>query len=188
MATSLASCEVIWLRKLLAGLFGQVLEPMVIYCDNRSSVKVSKYPLFHDRLKHIEIRYHFIRDMVQKGAIKLQYNPTDEQIVDILTKPLVKGKFVYFRDKLGVLENSSLAKSVNVFVALGSYSHIGLVVGHVGIFVGTHIALLFCENPFYVELGLGIVIVGAWHPLGGINNSNLMLSLEGVPKLTLRIL
>jgi hypothetical protein len=52
----------------------------------------------------------------------------------------------------------------------------------VGIFVGTHIAFLFCENPFYIELGLGIV--GAWHPLGGINNSNLMLSLEGAPKLT----
>jgi hypothetical protein len=43
---------------------------------------------------------------------------------------------------------------------------------------------LFCENPFYVELGLGIVIVGAWHPHGGICNFNLMLSLEGVPKLT----
>jgi hypothetical protein len=47
----------------------------------------------------------------------------------------------------------------------------------VGIFVGTHIAFLLCENPFYIEPGLGIVIVGAWHPLGGINNSNLMLSL-----------
>jgi hypothetical protein len=56
-----------------------------------------------------------------------------------------------------------------------------------GIFVGTHIAFLFCENPFYVEMGLGIVIVGAWHPLGGISNSNLMLSLEGSPKLTFRL-
>ena len=64
---------------------------------------------------------------------------------------------------------------MDVFVASGSYSHIGLGVGHVGIFVGTHIAFLFCENPFYIELGFGIDIVGAWHPLGGINNSNLML-------------
>jgi hypothetical protein len=78
----------------------------------------------------------------------------------------------------------SLRGSVDVFVASGSYSHIGLGVGHVGIFVGTHIAFLFCENPFCMELGLGIVVVGASHPLGGINNSNLMLSLEGVPKLT----
>jgi hypothetical protein len=56
------------------------------------------------------------------------------------------------------------------------------------IFVSTHITFLLYENPFYVELGLGIVIVGAWHPLGGIINSNLMLSLEGAPKLTFRLL
>jgi hypothetical protein len=74
---------------------------------------------------------------------------------------------------------------VDVFVASGSYSDIGLGVGDVGLFVGTHIAFLFRENSFYVELGLEIVIVGAWHPLGGINNSNLVLSLEGDPKLTL---
>jgi hypothetical protein len=53
-----------------------------------------------------------------------------------------------------VVENTSLAKrSVDVFVASGSYSHIGLGVGHVGIFVGTPIAFLFCESPFYVEMG-----------------------------------
>jgi hypothetical protein len=75
-------------------------------------------------------------------------------------------------------------RSVEFFVASGSYSHIGLSVEHVGKFVGTHIAFLFCENPFYVELGLGIVIVGAWQPLGGTKNSNLILSLEGAPKLT----
>jgi hypothetical protein len=61
---------------------------------------------------------------------------------------------------------------------------LALSVGHVGVFVGTRIAFLFCENPFYVELGLGTVVVGASHPYGGINNSNLMLSLEGAPKLT----
>jgi hypothetical protein len=64
MAASLASCEAILLRKLLAWLLGQVLEPMVIYCDNQSCVKLSENPLFHDRSKHIEIRYHFIRNRV----------------------------------------------------------------------------------------------------------------------------
>jgi hypothetical protein len=48
--------------------------------------------------------------MVQKGAVKLQYISTDEKIVDILTKPLSKTKFVYFRDKLGVMQNVSLAE------------------------------------------------------------------------------
>ena len=54
--------------------------------------------------KHIEIKYHYIRDMVQKGAMKLQYVAMDEQIVDVLTKPLARVKFEYFREKLGVLQ------------------------------------------------------------------------------------
>ena len=52
---------------------------------------------------NIEIQYFYIRDMVQKGAIKLQYVSTDEQVVDVLTKPLSRVKFEYFRDKLGVV-------------------------------------------------------------------------------------
>jgi hypothetical protein len=71
---------------------------------------LSENPVFHDRSKHIEIKYHFIRDVVQRGAVKLQYIRTDEQVADILTKPLSRLKFVYFRDKLGLVENVSLAE------------------------------------------------------------------------------
>jgi hypothetical protein len=60
-------------------------------------------PLFHDKTKHIEIQYHYICDMVQKEAVKLQYVGTDEQVADVLTKPLSRVKFEYFRDKLGVV-------------------------------------------------------------------------------------
>ena len=56
------------------------------------------------------MRYHYLRDMVQKGAIHLQYISTEEQIADIFTKPLLAVKFVYFRDKLGMAENASLAE------------------------------------------------------------------------------
>jgi hypothetical protein len=49
--------------------------------------------VFHDRFKHIEIIYHLIRDMIHKGAMKIQYIPIDQQIIGILTKPLAKGKF-----------------------------------------------------------------------------------------------
>ena len=56
------------------------------------------------------MKYHFIRDLVQRGALKLQYIRTNEQIADILTKPLTTSKFVYFRDKLGMAENVSLAE------------------------------------------------------------------------------
>ena len=60
--------------------------------------------MFHDKLKHIEIKYQYIRDMVQRGVVKLQYVTTNEQIADFLTKPLTIVKFEYFREKLGVLQ------------------------------------------------------------------------------------
>jgi hypothetical protein len=66
--------------------------------------------MFHDRSKCIEIRYHFIRDRVQKGAMKLQYISTDQQVAYNLMKPLEKGKFEAFRNRLGLVQNSFLAK------------------------------------------------------------------------------
>eukprot|EP00253_Pinus_taeda_P025672 PITA_25672 len=110
MAASLASCEAIWLRKMLFGLFGQPLRPSVIYCDNQSCIKLTENPVFHDRSKHIGIRYQFIRDYVQKGAVKIEYISTDEQVADILTKALPRGKHVYFRDKMGVVRKTFLGK------------------------------------------------------------------------------
>ena len=66
-----ASCEAIWLRKLMSGLFNLELDTTVILCDNQSCIKMTKNPVFHDKSKHIEIRYFYIQDMMQKGSIKL---------------------------------------------------------------------------------------------------------------------
>ena len=98
-----ASSEVVWLRKMLSGLFDLEMDATCIYCDNQSCIKLSENPVFHDKSKHIEIKYQYIRDMVEKGVVKLQYVATDEQVVDVLTKSLSKVKFEYFRDKLGVV-------------------------------------------------------------------------------------
>ena len=65
---------------------------------------MSENPVFHDKSKHIEIKYHYIRDMVQKGAVELQYVVTEEQIADVLMKPLARLKFEYFRERLDVLQ------------------------------------------------------------------------------------
>jgi hypothetical protein len=68
----------------------------VILCDNQSCIKMTDNLVFHDRSKHIEICYHYIHDMVERGALKLQYISTDEQVVDMFTKPLSHVKFEYF--------------------------------------------------------------------------------------------
>jgi hypothetical protein len=86
--TSDASKEAVWLRKFVSGLFGDNLETTVVHCDNKSCIKLTKNPVFHDRSKHIDMRYHYIRDLVQRKNVKLQYIDTSEQVADILTKPL----------------------------------------------------------------------------------------------------
>jgi hypothetical protein len=73
-------------------------------------VKLSENPVFHDRSKHVEIKYHYIRDMVQRKAVHVQYLPTHEQIADIFTKPLAKMKFEYFRERPGLVKITSLAE------------------------------------------------------------------------------
>ena len=98
-----ACCEAIWLRKLMSGIFDMELDTTIIFCDNQSCIKMTENPVFHDKLKHIEIWYFYIRDMVQKRAIKLQYVSTDEKVVDVLTKPLSWMKFEYFHENLGVV-------------------------------------------------------------------------------------
>jgi hypothetical protein len=110
MAANQASCEAIWLRKMLVGLFGQEMSPTVIHCDNQSCIKLSENLVFHDRSKHIEIRYHFIHDWVQRGVVQLQYISTYDQVADILTKALPWGKHVFFRDKMGLVRNTFLGK------------------------------------------------------------------------------
>jgi hypothetical protein len=59
-----SSREAIWLRKLIYGLFGENLETTIIHCDNQSCIKLTENSVFHDRSKHIDLKYHYIRDMV----------------------------------------------------------------------------------------------------------------------------
>jgi hypothetical protein len=110
IALSVAVREAVWLRKVLTDLFDHEMDPTIIHCDNQSCVKLSENPVFHDRSKHIEIKYHYIRDMVQRKAVHVQYLPTHEQIADVFTKPRAKMKFEYFRETLGLVENASLAE------------------------------------------------------------------------------
>jgi hypothetical protein len=66
--------------------------------------------VFHEKSKYIEIKCHYVRDMVQRKEVLVQYLPIDEQVFDVLTKPLTRMKLNYFHDRPGVAENASLAE------------------------------------------------------------------------------
>ena len=76
------------------------MDPTVIHYDNTSCIRLSEDPIFHGKMKHINNKYHYIQKLVQDGVLRLEYIPTDDQTVDILTKSLPNKKLVYFRNKL----------------------------------------------------------------------------------------
>ena len=92
MALTQAVKEVLWLRTLLVELGAprHATEVSTIFCDNQGAIALSQNPGFHARSKHIDIRYHFIRDHVDKetGTINLLYRPTEDMTADVLTKGL----------------------------------------------------------------------------------------------------
>ena len=102
VALSTATQEAIWLRRLLADVGEPPEGPTEIYEDNQGAVSMAKNPVGHARTKHIDIRYHFVREGVQDGAIALKYIATDEMIADILTKPLPKHRFQKLVTELGM--------------------------------------------------------------------------------------
>ena len=94
--------EAVWLRKLLSNLFCDPMKPTTIHC--KSGIELSVNPVFHDRSKHIEIPYHYVRDMVERRAIQLEYINTGDQTTTILTKALPKVKVDHFKKKLVLIE------------------------------------------------------------------------------------
>ena len=76
---------------------------MVFYYDNSSAIDISKNPVQHSKTKHIEIRYHFIRDLVERKVVTLEYISTKRQNADIFTKPLDRSKFESLRQLIGVI-------------------------------------------------------------------------------------
>ncbi|KAI4364046.1 hypothetical protein MLD38_020189 [Melastoma candidum] len=72
--------------------------------DNKSAIALSKNPVHHDRSKHIDTKFHFIRECIEDGKVKVEHIGTNGQLVDILTKALGRVKFVEMRQKLGVVQ------------------------------------------------------------------------------------
>ena len=74
---AIGSCcsNLLWMKKFLSD-YGISQDTMVVYCDNSSAINISKNPVQHFKTKHLEIRYHFIRDLVERKIVSLEYIPT----------------------------------------------------------------------------------------------------------------
>ena len=95
--------ETLWIKQLLYELNQQV-ETTTTYCDNQAAISLVKEPKGHQRSKHIEIKYHFIRNALDDNAIKIEYIKSEDNVADILTKVTTKNKFVDQRQRLGIYD------------------------------------------------------------------------------------
>lgn len=100
MAASAAAQEAVHLRSLLRSLGFEQKEPTIIWDDNQGCIAMAKNPTQHKRTKHIDIRFHFVREVVARGDIKLRYIGTEDQVADLLTKSVPKGTMQRLRPML----------------------------------------------------------------------------------------
>ncbi|GJS81693.1 hypothetical protein Tco_0748234 [Tanacetum coccineum] len=95
--------QALWMKQALVD-YGIRLNDIPIMCDNKGAIDLSKNPVQHSRTKHIEIRHHFLRDNVQKGNISIEKVSSEDNIADILAKPLKHEPFNYLHIGLGMME------------------------------------------------------------------------------------
>ena len=108
MALALVAMEVIWMRKLLADIGFEQTIPSTIYCDNKSAIHIATNEVISSKTKHIDIKYHFIRNHIQNGDIKLEYIPSAQNLADFFTKPLENTKFKEFRRQLNLTRTTGI--------------------------------------------------------------------------------
>jgi hypothetical protein len=107
VAAASCACQAIWLRRILDQISNSQSNGIVIWCDNSSSVKLSRNPVMHGRCKHIDVRFHFLRDLTKEGVIELKHCSTHEQLADIMTKALNLDTFCRLREDLSICDADS---------------------------------------------------------------------------------
>ncbi|XP_061989507.1 uncharacterized mitochondrial protein AtMg00810-like [Rosa rugosa] len=112
IAGAYAGCQVLWLRGVMESLQHNQSTPTTLFCNNSSTISVAKDPVLHGRTKHIRMRYHFVRELVNRGVIEVKYCKTDDQMADVFTKAL--GGQVFKEDvaRLGVKRKFGLREAL----------------------------------------------------------------------------
>jgi hypothetical protein len=104
VAAAAAACQGIWLSQLIADMLGTKEATVKLLMDNMSAIALSKNPVHHERSKHIDTKYHFLRECMEDGKVEVDHIGTAEQLADIFTKSLGRVKFIELRSALGVVE------------------------------------------------------------------------------------
>jgi hypothetical protein len=102
VAATHAAKEGLWLRTLINTVFGGISGPTDLHCDNQSAIALTKDHQYHARTKHIDIRFHFIRWIIEDGKLRLLYCPTAEMLADSFTKALPSTKIKHFASAMGL--------------------------------------------------------------------------------------
>jgi hypothetical protein len=104
IAATNCATQAVWLRRMLSELQYQQDGPTKIFCDNKSTIALTKNPVFHGRSKHIDIKHHYIRDLIRDKEIVVEYCTSEDQIADIFTKPLKTNLFLKMKNLLGMMK------------------------------------------------------------------------------------
>ena len=104
VAAATAACQVVWLQRLLSELTGSKAQAPALKMDNQPAIALAKNPVLHDRSKHIDVKFHFLRDCVDGGQLVIEFVETGRQLADILTKSLGKLRFQELRKMIGMVE------------------------------------------------------------------------------------
>ena len=103
VAATSAGQEICWLRSLFSELGYKVSTPSPLKADNQSSISVAKNPEHHGCMKHLDLRFYWLRQAVEQGDMDISYIPTQEMVADLLTKALSADKTAQLRSAMGVI-------------------------------------------------------------------------------------
>jgi hypothetical protein len=107
IAATSAGQEILWLRNLLTELGYKFSSPSILHVDNRSAINVAKNPEHHGRMKHLDLRFYWLRNEVEKGTISIQHLRTEDMPADIMTKALGRVKVEEMVNLIGLRVTSS---------------------------------------------------------------------------------
>jgi hypothetical protein len=104
IAAAVGACQGVWFARLYGELMNKAAPPVTMFIDNKSAISLYKNLVLHEKSKHIDLRYHFIRDYMEKGTIAVEFISTGEQKTDILTKAIGRVCFEELRGKIGIVD------------------------------------------------------------------------------------